>query len=104
MQLPSEEVVKLKKVWRADGLDFKADLGLMKDAIVVRLVKEMFCSKEAHYQISNYSKFYFPDEYYHLKFDNYIAACELAENYILDWMRSILINSNPNKTITLPSN
>lgn len=95
--------VKLKKFWKSDGLDFKADLGIMKNAIVVRCCKEKLCDKESFYSISLASHFPFTDEHYNKKFDSYIDACETAENYIMDWMRSILVSVPENEPITLPS-
>lgn len=94
--------VKLKKFWRPDGLDFRADLGIIKDAIVVRLCKELLCSKDSFYSIGQSSYFPFPKDYYEKRFDSYIDACELAEAYILDWMRSVLVNSPENESLTLP--
>ncbi len=101
MLLPSK--IKLKKFWKPDGLDFRADLGTMENAIVVRCCKEKLCDKESFYQISNASYFPFTDEYYNRRFNSYIDACELAEVYILDWMRSVLVSSPENESLTLPS-
>ena len=101
--LQRNEKIKLKKFWKPDGLDFKADLGIMKNAIVVRCFKEKLCDKESFYQISLASHFPFMDEHYNKKFDSYIDACETAENYIMDWMRSILVSVPENEPITLPS-
>lgn len=95
--------VKLKKFWKPDGLDFKADLGIMKNAIVVRCCKEKLCDKDSFYQISLASHFPFTDEHYNKKFESYLEACETAESYILDWMRSILVSVPENEPITLPS-
>lgn len=95
--------VKLKKFWKSDGLDFRADLGIMKNAIVVRCCKEKLWDKESFYSISIASHFPFTEEHYNKRFDSYIDACETAENYIMDWMRSILVTVPENETITLPS-
>lgn len=95
--------IKLKKFWKSDGLDFKANLGIIENAIVVRYCKEKLCDKDSFYQISVASHFPFTDEYYNKKFDSYLEACETAETYILDWMRSILVSVPENETITLPS-
>lgn len=95
--------IKLKKFWKSDGLDFKADLGIMKNAIVVRCCKEKLCDKEAFYRISLASHFPFTEEHYNKRFGSYIDACETAENYIMDWMRSILVSVPENEPITLPS-
>jgi hypothetical protein len=95
--------VKLKKFWKPDGLDFKADLGIMKNAIVVRCCKEKLCDKDSFYQISLASHFPFTEELYNKKFDSYLEACETAENYIMDWMRSILVSAPENEPIILTS-
>jgi len=95
--------VKLKKFWKSDGLDFRADLGIMKNAIVVRCCKEKLWDKESFYSISIASHFPFTEEHYNKRFDSYIEACETAEDYIMDWMRSILVTVPENEKITLPS-
>ncbi len=94
--------IKLKSFWKPDGLDFRADLGIMKNAIVVKLFKETLCSKESFYSIAIASFFPFPDEYYKMKFDSYIECCEMAESYVLDWMRSLLVNSPVIDVLSLP--
>jgi len=91
---------KLKPFWRDDGLDFRADLGIMKNAIVIRLCKVDFLDQNWFYQISVSSYFAFPDSYYEMKFDNYLDCCELAEKYILQWINSILVQDTDSKSIS----
>ncbi len=86
---------KLKHFWRRDGHDFIADIGIMSKAIVVTYcVPSLLDSANGWYKISNRSYFPFPDEYYKKEFKDPFEVIALAETYIRDWVRSLLIASD----------
>lgn len=82
---------QLKSFWRKVGMDWIADLGTMKRAIVVRY----YTPKDGnnYYKISIKSWFSFSDEQELKRFDNHIDCCLYAESLILEWMQSIFVNN-----------
>lgn len=81
----------LKSFWKQSGMDWIADLGTMKKAIVVRYYASL--GGKNYYKISIKSWFSFSDEQELKRFDNYIDCCLYAESLILEWMQSIFTDS-----------
>ena len=76
---------ELKHFWRKDCSDFIADIGTCKQAVVVAFYIG------GYYKISNRSYFFFPESYYHKKFDTPYEAIELAEAHVKDFVKSLFI-------------
>ena len=83
---------ELKTFWRTDGMDKIADLGDMKQAIVVAFYTPK-STIENHYSISPRSYFTFNDAQLHRKFDDYYECCMFAESIIIGWVSSLLISN-----------
>lgn len=92
---PKEE---LKPFWRTDGMDKIADLGEMKQAIVVAFYTPKN-TIENHYAISPRSYFPFNHAQLHRKFDDYYECCMYAESIIVDWVQSLLVGKNEVKSL-----
>ena len=82
----------LKPFWRTDGMDKVADLGEMKQAVVVAFYTPR--GGINYYSISPRSYFPFTDTQLHKKYDDYYDCCIYAESIILDWVKSPLINES----------
>jgi hypothetical protein len=85
----------LKPFWRTDGMDKIADLGEMKQAIVVAFYTPR--KDDNYYSISPRSYFPFNDTQLHKKYDDYYECCMYAESIIVDWVQSLLVNKQDNK-------
>lgn len=87
----------LKPFWRTDGMDKIADLGEMKQAIVVAFYTPR--KGDNYYSISPRSYFPFNDSQLHEKYDDYYECCMYAESIIIDWVQSLLVNKQDNKPL-----
>lgn len=83
---------KLKSYWVEDGGDYVCNLGIMSQAVKVKIFSD---NGERYYSIGHSSYFPFYKEQYNLRFDNYFDCCELAENHIMNWLRSIMTDAFP---------
>jgi hypothetical protein len=88
----------LKPFWRSDGMDFIADLGEMKKAIVVAFYTPI--GRKNYYSISPRSYFPFTDSQHYMKFDDYKECCEYSESIIKDWVQSLFNEGHDLKSIT----
>ncbi len=79
---------ELKHFWRQSGTDYRADLGIMKNAIVVRCCIDV----NAFYCIGHASFFPFTNEQYDRRFESHLECCEFAEGIVISWIKSLFVN------------
>lgn len=71
-------------------MDYIANLGNMKKAIVVAYYKPLF--GEPYYAISPRSFFPFTDEHKAVRYSDFKECCEAGEVIVLEWMKSLMVS------------
>ena len=71
-------------------MDYIANLGNMKKAIVVAYYTPLF--SEPYYAISSRSFFPFTNEQNAVHYSDFKECCEAGEAIVLEWMKSLMVS------------